>query len=78
MKDTFDTHKWFKNQYLNENIQSNKLSELIIQSINEVDENLSYEDLALAIADVLENNYGTHNYAPFIEALSNSLNIQDY
>jgi hypothetical protein len=76
MNDTFDTHKWFKNQYLTENANSGELSDGIQQLIDSIDENLSYTDLALAISNILKNSYGSHNYAPFIEELRNNLGVE--
>lgn len=48
---------------------STKLAGLIIQAINQVDENLSYSDFAEAVAYILKQNYGSHNYEPFIRTL---------
>lgn len=76
MKDTFDTHKWFKNQYLTENTSNEELSDGIQQLIDNIDENLSYKDLAFAISNILKNSYGSHNYALFIEELRNNLGVE--
>lgn len=76
MNDTFDTHKWFKNQYLTENANSGELSDGIQQLIDSIDKNLSYTDLALAISNILKNSYGSHNYTPFIEELRNNLGVE--
>jgi hypothetical protein len=49
------------------------LPNLIVKAIEEVDENLSYVDLADAVAEVLESNYGTHNYQGFLNRLKSQL-----
>jgi len=56
---------------------SQKLAELIQKDINSVDENLSVDDLAKAVAYILKQDYGTHNYKSFIEVLNSELNIED-
>lgn len=35
----------------------------------DISENTSYKEFATAVANVLKNDYGTHNFKPFIEAL---------
>ena len=56
--------------------KSKELALLLDQAINKVDDSLSYKDLAIAIALILEDNYGKHNYKLFIEELKNKLNIK--
>jgi hypothetical protein len=77
-KPEFDTTKWFRNQYIKEagledETKSTELANLILQSIDKVDENLSYRDLAKSIAIILKNEYGTHNFKPFINELEQNL-----
>lgn len=58
---------------------STQLSGLITKAIDSIESNLSYEDFAAAVAHVLIQDYGKHNYAPFIDALSENLknNLED-
>jgi len=35
----------------------------------DIPENTSYEELAIAVANILKNDYGEHNFKPFIETL---------
>jgi hypothetical protein len=35
----------------------------------DIPENTSYEELAIAVANILKNDYGEHNFKPFIEIL---------
>jgi len=52
---------------------SQKLASLISSSIASIDPNMSYKDLAGAVAIVLKNEYGTHNYEKFIGTLKSNL-----
>lgn len=46
-----------------------KLDDLIVS----IDEDMSYVDFAQAVATVLYESYGTHNYEPFIKELKKTL-----
>ena len=39
----------------------------------DIAEDTSYEDFAIAVADILKKDYGSHNFRPFIEVLMNEL-----
>ena len=71
----FDTTKWFRNQYIKEAglEENNKLADLILKAIIKVDENLSYRDLAKSISIILKNEYGAHNFEPFMNELEKNL-----
>lgn len=43
-------------------------------AIHETDENLSHVELAVAIAHILKQDYGTHNVIPFLRRLKHELN----
>lgn len=43
----------------------------------DVPEDTSYKDFAIAVADVLKGDYGTHNFKPFIQALVDALKDRD-
>jgi len=51
----------------------NSLYNKFIESINTVDENLSYKDLAKVISKILKEEYGVHNFKPFLEELIKEL-----
>lgn len=53
------------NNFINE-----KLSDVISNALGE---DLSYEDFAIAVAEVLKNDYGQHNFEPFLEVLKKEL-----
>ena len=44
-------------------------------AIQDVDENLSYKDLAKAIGIILKEDYGEHNFKPFVDLLKKELNL---
>ena len=59
--------------YLNEN----EVAKGINQALIDVDESLSYKDFAIGVAAVLKDEYGTHNFAPFMEVLHAELGITE-
>lgn len=75
----FNTNKWFKDQYLKEaNLYESKAdlaAKAMDQAIAGVDESLSYKDFALAVGKILKDEYGAHNFGPFIEILHAELGI---
>ena len=54
------------------------MTTLLVNEINlaieKIDESLSCEDFAKAIAIILEDNYGQHNYNKFLKTLNNKIN----
>jgi hypothetical protein len=77
----FNTNKWFKNQYLKEaNLYESKAdlaAKAIDQAIAGVDESLGYSDFAKAVATILKDEYGAHNFNPFMEVLHAELGIEE-
>ena len=77
----FNTNQWFKNQYLQEaNLNESKAdlaAKAIDQAIAEVDESLSFKDFALAVAKILKDEYGAHNFNPFMEVLHAELGMEE-
>ena len=75
----FNIHRYNKDRYLAEaglgSSQAQTLSTLIFKSIDQVDESLSYRDLALAIGIILKDGYGEHNFEPFMEVLHTELGM---
>jgi hypothetical protein len=63
-----------KNQYLTEA----GLQESLAQQINQVlPENLGYKEFAQAVADILKDEYGSHNFDPFMEVLHAELGMKE-
>ena len=77
----FNSNQWFKNQYLQEaNLNENKANlaaKAIDQAIAGVDESLGYADFAKAVATILKDEYGAHNFNPFMEVLHAELGINE-
>ena len=77
----FNIHAWKKNQYLAEaglgSSQAQSLANLIDDAIMQVDESLSYRDFAIAVAIILKEEYGSHNFEKFMEVLHAELGINE-
>jgi hypothetical protein len=58
---------------IKESTQSDKLSSDINRAIVRIDDSMSYVDFAHAVAKVLKDEYGSHNYEPFIKELRKKL-----
>lgn len=58
---------------LKESTQSDKLSSEINRAISRIDDSMSYVDFAHAVAKILKDEYGSHNYEPFIKELRKKL-----
>ena len=62
-----------KYDYVVESKESDALAKEINKSIIKIDDSMSYKDFADAVATILRDEYGKHNYMPFIEELKNKL-----
>ena len=62
-------------EFLNESRESNKLAKEIDKAIMKINDSMSYRDFAQAVGEILRDQYGTHNYFPFIEELKKELSI---
>ena len=61
------------NEFMGESATSDKLSKEILKSIEKIDDSMSYEDFAKAVAYILIEEYGSHNFQPFITILNREL-----
>ena len=61
---------------VNESIQSGALAKAISKSIMKINESMSYKDFALAVGQILRDDYGKHNFEPFMEVLNDDLGIK--
>jgi hypothetical protein len=79
--DQFDQSKWRKNQLLQEagllESVADQAAKAIDAAIESVDESLSYKDFALAVAKILKNEYGAHNFDKFMEVLHAELGMNE-
>ena len=79
--DNFNVTKWNLQRYktnagLNEN-KADLAAKAIDQAIAGVDESLGYSDFAKAVAAILKDEYGAHNFNPFMEVLHSELGINE-
>ena len=65
--------EYIKLNRLNESNSSDLVTKGIVSVINDVDDSLSYEDLAIAVANIIKEHYGTHLIESFIDTLSENL-----
>jgi hypothetical protein len=63
--------------FLNESAKADKLVPLMVKAIEKVDSSLSYVDLAIAVANIIKDEYGDHNIAPFMKELHKQLGIKE-
>lgn len=77
----FDQSKWRKNQLLQEagllESVADQAAKAIDAAIESVDESLSYKDFAIAVAKILKNEYGAHNFDKFMEVLHAELGMNE-
>ncbi len=78
---SFDVAKWNKQRYLAEagllESTADLVATAITQAIDTVDESLSYQDFALAVAKILKEEYGSQNFDPFMEVLHAELGMNE-
>jgi hypothetical protein len=55
----------------------NEVAKAIDNAIASVDENLSYKDFAIGVAAILKDEYGSHNFGPFMEVLHAELGMNE-
>lgn len=62
-----------KYDYIVESKESEALAKEIEKSIMKIDDSMHYEDFADAVATILRDEYGSHNYTKFLKALESKL-----
>lgn len=77
----FDIYKWNRERHLidlrlNES-KADLAAKAMDQAIAGVDESLSYKDFALAVGKILKDEYGAHNFDPFMEVLHAELGMDE-
>ena len=63
-------------EYILESKKSDMLAKEISKSMIYIDDSMSYEDFALAVAKILEDDYGKHNFEPFMKSLHKKLKLK--
>ena len=61
--------------FVNESKKSEKLAAAIDKSMIKIDESMSYTDFALAVGQILRDEYGQHTFKGFMEVLKDDLGI---
>jgi len=59
------------------NSKSQQLASAIDSAMVKIDDSMSYKDFAEAVASILINEYGTHNFNPFMEVLHARLGMDE-
>lgn len=54
--------------------QPNRLANAIEETMKNIDPNMSYKHFAEAVALILDDGFGQHNYKPFVDYLRKLLN----
>ena len=77
----FDIYKWNRERHLIEARLNESKADLAAKAMDQaiagVDESLSYKDFALAVAKILKDEYGAHNFNPFMEVLHAELGMDE-
>ena len=77
----FDIYKWNRERHLIEARLNESKADLAAKAIDQaiagVDESLGYSDFAKAVAIILKDEYGAHNFNPFMEVLHAELGINE-
>jgi hypothetical protein len=58
---------------VSESKESDSLKKEIVKAIIKIDDSMSYEDFASAVAQVLKEEYGSHLFKPFVSSLQKEL-----
>jgi|TARA_R110000824_G_scaffold12320_1_gene54162 hypothetical protein len=58
-------------------LTENEVARGINQALIDVDESLSYKDFAIGVAAVLKDEYGSHNFNPFMKILHAELGMDE-
>jgi len=73
----FNMSSWMKKQYLTEagldTPPSKRLAQAINVAMDEIDSDMSYKDFAIAVADILKNEYGQHVFDMWMGVLHSEL-----
>ena len=65
----------WKTSNVTESKESDALAKAMDKAMIKIDENMSYTDFALAVEKILREDYGKHNFGPFMKVLHKDLGI---
>jgi hypothetical protein len=60
-----------------QHLSENEVAKGINQALINVDDSLSYKDFAIGVAAVLKDEYGSHNFTPFMKVLHAELGMDE-
>ena len=63
-------------KFLNESKKSEALANAIDTAMIKIDDSMSYKDFALAVGQILKDQYGQRNFMPFMKVLHKDLGIK--
>jgi hypothetical protein len=69
-----DSEHW-KTSNVDESKKSDALAKSIDKAMIKIDDSMSYSDFALAVGTILRDEYGQHNFGPFMKVLHKDLGI---
>jgi hypothetical protein len=67
------TREEYTAHYLSETKKSDALSDEINNAMIKIDDSMGYKDFALAVSKLLKDEYGQHNFGPFMDELKKDL-----
>ena len=76
MKDMRTFEEWAFGNSIDESKKSEELAKSIDKAMIKIDESMSYKDFALAVGQILRDEYGQQNFMPFMEVLHKDLGIK--
>ena len=76
MKDMKTFEEWINGDSMDESKKSEELAKSIDKAMIKIDDSMSYEDFALAVGQILRDEYGQQNFMPFMEVLHKDLGIK--
>jgi len=76
MKDMRTFEEWINGDSMDESKKSEELAKSIDKAMIKIDDSMSYEDFALAVGQILRDEYGQQNFMPFMKVLHKDLGIK--
>ena len=70
-----ELHSLCNESLVTESKKSEALGKAIEKAMIKIDDSMSYEDFALAVGQILRDEYGQHNFMPFMKVLHKDLGI---
>ena len=68
--------EWINGDSMDESKKSEELAKYIDKAMIKIDDSMSYEDFALAVGQILRDEYGQQNFMQFMKVLNKDLGIK--